>query len=30
MTEQIDLNKEKNFFETNVTEYQEGGQLEWG
>ena len=29
MTEQIDLNKEKNFFETNVTEYQEGGQLDW-
>lgn len=29
MTEQMDLNKEKNFFETNVTEYQEGGQLDW-
>ncbi|MFC7205065.1 ribonucleotide-diphosphate reductase subunit beta [Haloferax namakaokahaiae] len=29
MTEQVDLNKEKNFFETQVTEYQSGGQLNW-
>ncbi len=29
MSETIDLNKEKNFFETRVTEYQSGGSLEW-
>jgi ribonucleoside-diphosphate reductase beta chain len=29
MSEAIDLNKEKNFFETRVTEYQVGGTLEW-
>ena len=29
MSEAIDLSKEKNFFETRVTEYQVGGQLEW-
>lgn len=29
MSEIIDLKKEKNFFETRVTEYQTGGQLEW-
>ena len=29
MTEIIDLKKEKNFFETRVTEYQTGGALEW-
>lgn len=29
MSEAIDLNKEKNFFETRVTEYQTGGTLEW-
>lgn len=29
MSEIIDLRKEKNFFETRVTEYQMGGQLEW-
>lgn len=29
MSEQIDLNKEKNFFETQVTEYQSGGSLDW-
>jgi len=29
MSEVIDLNKEKNFFETRVTEYQTGGALEW-
>ncbi|GAB3688246.1 ribonucleotide-diphosphate reductase subunit beta [Salinarchaeum chitinilyticum] len=29
MSEQVDLNKEKNFFETQVTEYQSGGALEW-
>ncbi|KYH26998.1 ribonucleotide-diphosphate reductase subunit beta [Halalkalicoccus paucihalophilus] len=29
MAEQVDLNKEKNFFETNVAEYQSGGSLEW-
>ncbi|ELY72320.1 ribonucleotide-diphosphate reductase subunit beta [Natrinema pallidum] len=29
MSEQVDLNKEKNFFETQVTEYQSGGSLEW-
>lgn len=29
MSEAIDLGKEKNFFETRVTEYQIGGTLEW-
>lgn len=29
MSETIDLGKEKNFFETRVTEYQTGGTLEW-
>ena len=29
LSEQTDLNKEKNFFETQVTEYQSGGSLEW-
>ena len=29
MSEVIDLKKEKNFFETRVTEYQRGGALEW-
>ncbi len=29
MSEVIDLNKEKNFFETRVTEYQTGGSLQW-
>jgi ribonucleoside-diphosphate reductase beta chain len=29
MSGAADLNKEKNFFETQVTEYQSGGQLEW-
>jgi ribonucleoside-diphosphate reductase beta chain len=29
MSEAIDLSKEKNFFETRVTEYQVGGQLKW-
>lgn len=29
MSEVIDLKKEKNFFETRVTEYQTGGQLDW-
>jgi ribonucleoside-diphosphate reductase beta chain len=29
MSEIIDLRKEKNFFETRVTEYQVGGQLSW-
>lgn len=29
MSEAIDLSKEKNFFETRVTEYQTGGSLEW-
>jgi ribonucleoside-diphosphate reductase beta chain len=29
MSELIDLKKEKNFFETRVTEYQTGGALEW-
>jgi ribonucleoside-diphosphate reductase beta chain len=29
MSEVIDLRKEKNFFETRVTEYQSGGMLEW-
>src|SRR5918992_6258496 len=30
MAEMIDLKKEKNFFETRVTEYQTGGGLNWG
>ncbi len=29
MSEAIDLSKEKNFFETRVTEYKTGGTLEW-
>ncbi|HSW75544.1 MAG TPA: ribonucleotide-diphosphate reductase subunit beta [Candidatus Saccharimonadales bacterium] len=29
MSEAADLSKEKNFFETRVTEYQSGGSLEW-
>ncbi len=29
MSEMIDLKKEKNFFETRVTEYQTGGTLKW-
>lgn len=29
MSEIIDLKKEKNFFETRVTEYQSGGNLSW-
>jgi ribonucleoside-diphosphate reductase beta chain len=29
MSETMDLAKEKNFFETRVTEYQTGGQLDW-
>lgn len=29
MSEIIDLKKEKNFFETRVTEYQTGGSLKW-
>jgi len=29
MSETIDLSKEKNFFETRVTEYKTGGALEW-
>jgi len=29
MSEAVDLNKEKNFFETRVTEYKTGGQLNW-
>ena len=29
LSEQVDLNKEKNFFETQVTEYQSGGSLDW-
>jgi ribonucleoside-diphosphate reductase beta chain len=29
MSEAIDLTKEKNFFETRVTEYQVGGTLSW-
>jgi len=29
MSETMDLAKEKNFFETRVTEYQTGGTLEW-
>jgi ribonucleoside-diphosphate reductase beta chain len=29
MSEIIDLKKEKNFFETRVTEYQTGSSLKW-
>jgi ribonucleoside-diphosphate reductase beta chain len=29
MSEIVDLRKEKNFFETRVTEYQTGGALQW-
>lgn len=29
MSEAVDLNKEKNFFETRVIEYQTGGTLDW-
>jgi ribonucleoside-diphosphate reductase beta chain len=29
MSEIMDLKKEKNFFETTVTEYQTGGNLDW-
>ena len=29
MSEAIDMTKEKNFFETRVTEYQTGGTLSW-
>jgi ribonucleoside-diphosphate reductase beta chain len=29
MSEIIDLKKEKNFFETRVTEYRTGGVLSW-
>jgi ribonucleoside-diphosphate reductase beta chain len=29
MSEMIDLKKERNFFETRVTEYQTGGTLDW-
>ena len=29
MSETIDLRKEKNFFETRVTEFQSGGNLAW-
>lgn len=29
MSEAVDLNKEKNFFETRVIEYQVGGTLDW-
>jgi ribonucleoside-diphosphate reductase beta chain len=29
MSEMIDLKKERNFFETRVTEYQTGGALNW-
>jgi ribonucleoside-diphosphate reductase beta chain len=29
MSETIDLTKEKNFFETRVTEYQAGAALQW-
>jgi ribonucleoside-diphosphate reductase beta chain len=29
MSEQMDLRKEKNFFETRVIEYQTGGALSW-
>jgi ribonucleoside-diphosphate reductase beta chain len=29
MSEIMDLKKEKNFFETRVTDYQTGGALTW-
>ena len=29
MSQSVDLNKEKNFFETRVTEYQTAGSLDW-
>jgi|GEM_PF-1030497 len=29
MSEQVDLDKEKNFFETQVTEYRSGASLDW-
>lgn len=29
MSQAVDLNKEKNFFETRVTEYQSAGSLDW-
>jgi len=29
LDEQVNLRKEKNFFETRVTEYQTGGALAW-
>jgi ribonucleoside-diphosphate reductase beta chain len=29
MSEAVDLAKEKNFFETRVTEYKTGGTLDW-
>jgi ribonucleoside-diphosphate reductase beta chain len=29
MSEAMDLKKEKNFFETRVIEYQNGGSLSW-
>lgn len=29
MSEMMDLKKEKNFFETRVIEYRNGGSLEW-
>lgn len=29
MSQAVDLSKEKNFFETRVTEYQQAGSLEW-
>ena len=29
MSEAVDLNKEKNFFETRATEYKTGGTLNW-
>ena len=29
MSQSVDLSKEKNFFETRVTEYQTAGSLDW-
>jgi len=29
MSQATDLSKEKNFFETRVTEYQSAGSLDW-
>ena len=29
MSDAVDLNKEKNFFEARVTEYKVGGTLDW-